>query len=535
MSQKKKIQNIYVDYKWLQFLLICLLTLGIFFRFANLGQKPYWGDESLTSQRISGYTNKEFSQILLRGDPVRVEELMKYQRPSPERSLDDAMNAFVSKSEHPPLYYLMARFWMQLFGDYLNNPRSLSVAISLLVFPGVYWLCLELFESQLVGWVAIALIAISPFHLLYAQEARQYSLWTFIISLSSLVLLRAMRLKTKLNWGIYTVTLALGLYTHILHVMIVIAHGIYIIFHESFRLSKIVIAYLIASFTGFLLFLPWLIVIVSNLKEYSKSPISTPKTPLVSLLQNWILNVSRIFLDFNESFSYENLWLYMLIIILVSYSLFFLTFQTKKQVWLFIWTLIGIPLLFLLIPDLVLAGRRFASNRYFIPGCLGIQIAVAYLLTTKITYFYARVWHQKLWQIITLALLLSGLLSCVVYSQKDTWWNKHREYYHSEVAKVVNQAERPLMIAPWFDIRTLSHSLASHVVVQDIRLQKDINSVGIGFSEIFIYKDKGSLMYFLENHPQYQIEKTYSWKKQTTPLDTSSTTIWQILNSESKV
>lgn len=45
----------------------------------------------------------------------------------------------------------------------------------------------------------MALIAVSPFHVLYAQEAREYSLWTVTILLSSAALLRAMRVKTKLS------------------------------------------------------------------------------------------------------------------------------------------------------------------------------------------------------------------------------------------------------------------------------------------------------------------------------------------------
>jgi len=64
--------------------------------------------------------------------------------------------------------------------------RSLSAIISLLVFPGVYWLLPGIWVVN--GWIAIALIAVSPFHILYAQEAREYSLWTVTIALSSAAL-----------------------------------------------------------------------------------------------------------------------------------------------------------------------------------------------------------------------------------------------------------------------------------------------------------------------------------------------------------
>ena len=91
---------------------------------------------------------------------------------------------------HPPLYYVINRIWGKIFGTSILAMRSLPAIISLLAFPCIHWLCLELFEESITGSVAIALIAVSPFHLAYAQEARQYSLWVVITLLSSEALLR---------------------------------------------------------------------------------------------------------------------------------------------------------------------------------------------------------------------------------------------------------------------------------------------------------------------------------------------------------
>lgn len=142
--------------KPLRFLIIILLVLGIFFRFANLDRKVYWFDEVFTSKWISGYTEKEVVQQVYDGGVIGVEDLQKYQRLSPEKGLSDTINALAAWPENPPLYYLMARFWMQLFRDSVTTPRGLSAVSSLLVFPGVYWLCLELFGTPLMGWMAIA-------------------------------------------------------------------------------------------------------------------------------------------------------------------------------------------------------------------------------------------------------------------------------------------------------------------------------------------------------------------------------------------
>src|SRR5207248_4961479 len=94
-------------------------------------------------------------------------------------------------------------------------------------FPGLYWLCRELFGCSRTAWMAVALLAVSPFHVLYAQEAREYSLWTVAILLSSAALLRAARLQTRRTWWAYAASVALGLYSHTLFVLVAGAHGAY--------------------------------------------------------------------------------------------------------------------------------------------------------------------------------------------------------------------------------------------------------------------------------------------------------------------
>lgn len=74
------------------FLIVLLLAFGIFFRVANLDRKPYWGDESLTSQRISGYIDREFKSIVLQNNPMTAGELQNYQRPNSNKDLKDWKN-----------------------------------------------------------------------------------------------------------------------------------------------------------------------------------------------------------------------------------------------------------------------------------------------------------------------------------------------------------------------------------------------------------------------------------------------------------
>ena len=89
---------------WLRFLIITLLILGIFFRFAYLDRKVYWHDEAYTSLRISGYTKTEFVQQVFNGRVFAVGDIQKYQQPNSEKGFINTINSLaVEDAQHPPL------------------------------------------------------------------------------------------------------------------------------------------------------------------------------------------------------------------------------------------------------------------------------------------------------------------------------------------------------------------------------------------------------------------------------------------------
>ena len=119
--------------KWVRFLIIVILVMGIFFRFANLQNKVYWIDEGYTSLGISGYTESEFIQELGDGQIKQIKSLQNYQRINAEKSvLNTVKKLALEKSQLTPLYFVAARCWVQLFGDSIAVTRSLSAVFSVL-------------------------------------------------------------------------------------------------------------------------------------------------------------------------------------------------------------------------------------------------------------------------------------------------------------------------------------------------------------------------------------------------------------------
>lgn len=485
---------------WLRVLIIVLLGLGIFFRFVNLEQKVYWHDEAYTGLRMSGYTKNEFVQEVFNGQVIGVESVRKYQYPNPEKGVIDTINSLaVEDAQHPPLYYVLVRLWVQIFGNSIAVTRSLSAIISLLVFPCIYWLCLELFQSSITGWMGVALLAVSPFHVLYAQEARQFSLWTVTILVASATLLRAIRLGSKRLWVMYAITVALGLYTFLFSALVTLAHGIYVFVIQRFQFTKLVKAYLVAASASFLAFVPWILVFINNLSQVEQTTSSAQKRQSISaLVTGWTSNNSYLFGDFwryEPFFPDLNIpglrwgrYLVPLLLILVVFSFYFIYRRTANQIWLFIFTLSGVPALALILNDVLLGGKLSLRSRYIIPCYVGIQLAVAYLLASQI--ISNKVLQRRFWKLVLVGVISTGVLSCAVSSQAETWWNKG-SHANPQIARIINSSMKPLFISSNYslnigDIMSLSHLLKSNVQMQLVT-EPNLPKIPDGFSDVFLY------------------------------------------------
>jgi uncharacterized membrane protein len=482
--------------------LVALLLLGICCRWVNLDRKVYWHDEAYTSLRISGYTVAEVRQQVFNGQPIAVAALQVYQRPTPEKGSTDTIRTLaIDDAQHPPLYYLLVRLWVEIFGSSIVAIRSLSVLSGLLVFPLIYLLCRELFTSPLVGGMAVALIAVSPFHLLYAQEAREYALWTALILGSSWALLRALRLKTIGSWVVYALTLILGFYTYLLTILVAIGHGAYVLVVER-RPSRSAIAYLLASAFAGVAFAPWLWVIAVRQAEIGASLTfwTSIPIPLDLLFKTWGINLERAFLLTPGDFGFDTAWVYAtlpFLVVLTGYAFYSLCCQTSYRVWWFVLTLIGSTALPLVLPDLLLGGQRSTSSRYLVPCYLGIELAVAYLFASQIT---SRARLQRVWCGIVAIVLGASAVSCVEAARADTAWNKVISYNNLAIAKTVNQAvdqaQRPLLITSSFGINfgnilALSHQLAPQVTLQLVEEISpfdlpEVPQIPQGFSPVFL-------------------------------------------------
>ena len=150
------------------------VVLGVGLRFYHLDGKVFWEDEIFGAMHMLGYQEAEIVEssprLVSAGD---LQRYFKLPEGSDRRGLGATVTALATEvPQHPPLYYLAARLWAGAFGTSTAALRSLAAVFGVFVLLCVYLLCLELFASREVALIAVALLAVSPFYVLYSQEAR---------------------------------------------------------------------------------------------------------------------------------------------------------------------------------------------------------------------------------------------------------------------------------------------------------------------------------------------------------------------------
>ncbi len=131
-----------------------IVLLGAGLRLFWIGEKSLWLDEAF-SLWVAGQPPGEMWRWLIRID------------------------------QHPPGYYALLAGWIRLFGTTETALRLLSALASIGTIPLVYAATRHLLDRPTAGMAAL-LLALSPFQIAYAQEARMYAWLTLAAALAIL-------------------------------------------------------------------------------------------------------------------------------------------------------------------------------------------------------------------------------------------------------------------------------------------------------------------------------------------------------------
>lgn len=178
------------------FLLGIIITLSVILRFYDLGGESYWYDEI----------------IMLRVAQDNIWTIIEGGR--------------------PPLYIILAHFWIKFFGTEEVATRSLSAIFGVASIPIIYLIGKELFNRK-VGLIGAFLMAISQFQIYYSQEFRYYSLFVLTTLLSFYFFIIALRRRNIGSFTLYVLFSVLLFYTHTFGLFIIVAQNLYLLIRWS--------------------------------------------------------------------------------------------------------------------------------------------------------------------------------------------------------------------------------------------------------------------------------------------------------------
>jgi len=471
----------------------CLMVIlaGVFFRFYHLDHKVYWEDETNGAIRTAGYTEAE---IVAAAPSISSAAQMQTYFRLPEgsaktdRLADTVLSLAREDPQHPPLHYVLAHLWERIFGTTAAAVRSLPALFGVVSIACVYWFALELFEDRRVAWIASALVAVSPFFVLYSQEAREYSLWTACVASMCALFLRARRLMKIEAWALYAASVAIALYVYPFSALVAISFGLYLVATEKPRLGRPLASYVISCSVALALFVPWLQRMRASAGVgRGMNGILSLKLSKLGILLTFLRDVRSSFFDlgfFRFGFVRStpvNFALTAATTILVAGAFAFVIRRKPLRIWSLIALVAAVSALSLVMHDLIFGGGLVYQARYFMPLYLCAELSVAAWIASAMFSERSSRRSRALGASLSVVLLLGGVLSCAISAAADTWASKDSER-DPAVAAIVNRSIRPVIVSDFDTSRILSLSYYLDPSVE-LRLNLHCDQCDLPFTE----------------------------------------------------
>jgi 4-amino-4-deoxy-L-arabinose transferase-like glycosyltransferase len=177
--------------------LLAIVLVAAFVRINGLTAQSLWLDEVLTWRSASAPFDRFYSTLLL-------------------------------NENTPPLFFLLTNLWTKAFGDSDAMLRLPAAIFGIAGVAAMYWLGREAWGSR-EALLAALLMALSPYHVWYSQEARGYSLLVLLVIVSTACLCRMLRQHAPWTQVAYVVASAAGLYTHPFMGLILVAQNLFLL------------------------------------------------------------------------------------------------------------------------------------------------------------------------------------------------------------------------------------------------------------------------------------------------------------------
>jgi mannosyltransferase len=203
------------------FALLLTIVIALALRMYRLGSQSLWLDEAW-SVRVANHS---------------LGEILRY------------------RSNIPPLHQVVVRLFIAILGTSEFSVRLPSVLAGVLSVVLVYAITTRLFNKS-AGLVAGLILAISPFHVWYSQDARPYAL-LIVLSLASVWFFLNLRDRPNfIGFTGYVVTTTLAMYTHVYALFLLLFQNLYMLYSWR-KPARLGLKWIVSQATVLVLSVPW--------------------------------------------------------------------------------------------------------------------------------------------------------------------------------------------------------------------------------------------------------------------------------------
>jgi 4-amino-4-deoxy-L-arabinose transferase-like glycosyltransferase len=188
------------------------------------------------------------------------------------------LDAVLSNPPSDPLYVLLLRPWVGLFGPGDGSVRTMSVLLSTATLPATYWLG-KIVAGRAVGLVGALLLAVSPYAVELGQEAALYVLASLT---TTLVLAAGWRWWVSgQGASLYVALGILAIYSHYVVLPILALFGLLALHPAAGPRRVSARAWLLAHGVIFTAWLPWLVALIMSWQSslVPRATLRHPATP----------------------------------------------------------------------------------------------------------------------------------------------------------------------------------------------------------------------------------------------------------------
>jgi len=436
------------------YLYILISLIGISLKFYHLDYKLLWIDEVYTIQHTSGIPDNEYPTLMPVNEIKNVSFYYDlYQLNKQHYKIVTQLKGLFASSQLNPLHYPFLMIWYRIVGDNPIHFRLFSVFIFIITLPFLFLLTRRLFDSSLAAWITISLYAVSPFIHLFAQEARYYILWSFILVVLHYLLLQVIHYNNIKWWSAYALIASLSLYASPISIIIIFGHLVFVGITRTDLLQRYGISMLIV----FLAYLPWALSLFFRLDEIIsvlswQSNIKFNVAFWLPFLGQclYLISIFSFKMDYVTAFDQKSFNIppeagsafifNTIVLIMIVWSIVFLFSKTRKETRCFLLLIIIPGLIFFYFNDMLRGAMMSWWWRYLIFIAPGVILIITNLLYKKIEE------GRLLYLVFYLAVILIGVSSISSISKAKHWHIGNQMNVYMEDAHFISKSDKPLLI-----------------------------------------------------------------------------------------